>query len=237
MTEWSCIEAAECVSYVSEELASRGLISGWVSGEEVDSILTRCSSCRGRKPSVKKCRGWCLNFTEAKTLQFIPLDNGKGSLVQLAVRGFFDFRRKNPGVDSRDPLAGCSAMVTISDAMSGQLLIRHHVDLANQKQHGSVWHYQVEDLIANSRLDRPRIPALPIDFILFIELLLYNFANQSWGELRRTNPWRDWVKRSETLVLAAYAKRLELYRGQEAVADSWLAAQCNETSGWNPRPI
>jgi hypothetical protein len=47
--------------------------------------------------------------------------------------------------------------------------------------------------------------------------------------------WRSIIKNAEQLVLTHYFQRLGEYLNSPNRYDSWLAAQCNQTSGWNPR--
>ncbi len=143
----------------------------------------------------------------------------------------------------RAPVADATFPIELRKIANDELCARHHLDLANLDQPGPVWHLQLGGLAAGVQrhkelewLDVPRWPALPMDMILVLELAIYNFRNSDWLELRKTNPWRDIVKRSEQLMHRRYLERLKEYWDRQEAGDSWLAYQCNQTSDWNLRP-
>ena len=237
---WTCRDSLECVGFVGTELARRHLVVSWAGAENPESVVRICKSC-SRSDSPKKCKGWVVGFTGSRAVVLSPL-KVNGRQVQLRVEGFLDFRHtSSASAVDRLPCGMCTASMAVSDAFTGHVLARQHLDLANQGQVGSLWHLQAGGIYADEYenplewLDVPRWPATPTDFILLIELALYNFHWDTWNELRNTNPWQLWVKRSEAVVLSHYVEHLAEYQSRPSAHDSWLAAQCNLTSGWNPR--
>lgn len=141
------------------------------------------------------------------------------------------------------PAGKATYAIELRKAVDDVLCARQHLDLANPDQHGSVWHLQLGGLATGGLrhkelewLDVPRWPALPMDMILVLELVIYNFHNEDWLELRRMNPWRRIVKNSELLMHRCYFERFREYCNRREADDSWLAYQCNRTSSWKPRP-
>jgi hypothetical protein len=228
--DWCCPDAVDAFRFVNQTLIDLGLATASIG----DRAIRMCDSCRGNRPASRRCLGWALELRDSTILHLGPLEEPKGRLVRIEVGGFFDFRRASPGGWVDSPLKSSSASVRVIDASDDTPIVRHHVDLAAVGQPGPVWHYQAADL-GGGRLDVPRLPCAPLELMLLVELLLYNFAWEDWNSLRGTNPWRDWIKRSEALILPSWQVRLELYKTLGESIDSWLAAQCNVIGEWNPR--
>lgn len=239
---WSCLAAAECAVFVNETLRSQGLVDAWIYPESAGRVLTRCEPCNSRHPNPRRCLGWALNLRE-KPLEFLPRKLGDLT-VQVVCSGFFDFRRLRAARDTQmeaAPFRECSASVTIQSLTSADLS-RTHLDLANREQYGPVWHLQLGG--GRGTLARPyekevealRWPAAPMDFLLFVEVVLFNFYWSSWRELSDTAVWQEWIRRSEDLSLTHYWDHSASYRDRRSSYPSWLAAQCNRTSAWDPRP-
>jgi hypothetical protein len=241
---WNCGEAAECLTFVARELARRGLITGWVGADDVASILRRCRPCTRRR-NPNQCMGWELDFGDSKPLRFTPV-NLKEREISVTVTGRFSFQRthRDRWEDwKRQPMRECNLAIFLRDVRDNKPLTRQHLELASNDgsslQHGPVWHLQLGGVPLKGvlgRLEVPRWPSAPLDFMLLVDLVLFTFWFDHWKELRRQASWRRWVKRSEVLVLGHYHEWMNSYWTNPERHDSWLAAQCNQTSGWNPRP-
>jgi hypothetical protein len=241
--EWTCNEEVECIAYVSDLLRETGLTDYWIAKDSIaDNILTRCASCRAGRPHHKKCQGWQLSFRNATALLLKPMTHKSAHIFRVRVEGNFDTRRIgpkwSPWPTAPNQKANAAIFVT-SD--SGEILTRHHLDLSNPGQSGPVWHLQLSALPDDPTrtlewLDVPRWPVSPFDFVLVIELVIFTFAWDTWKDLRFRNPWRQWVQRSEALVLPHYIEAMNQYSDQPSRFASWLAVQCNQTGAINPRP-
>jgi hypothetical protein len=242
----NCRQAAEDLVEILSVLHERDLIKSPISDDIVRSSLVSCQPCRGKKPKSRKCLGWAGSFHETTAIE-IPFTIAKNGVV-ARVSGKFSFERRTASRKLAGwqfaPMASASFAIELRRAVNNDLCARHHIDLAELQQTGPVWHLQLGGLAAGEDrhkelgwLKVPRWPALPMDMILVLELAIYNFRHEVWLDLRETNPWRTIVKRSEDLMFDHYFKRLEGYRNQRDAGHSWLAHQCNLTSGWNPRPV
>ncbi len=241
---WSCGDAEECVLAINDVLRQEGLITSWVFPDSLFKVVARCAGCRRGNPNPRSCTGWRLTLRGTTALSFNPAEV-EGRFVAVSIEGQYDFRRSQPGRwDSwaRAPMQTCNSAVLVED-LEGNVITRQHLDLANTGQKGAMWHLQLGGLPGGGRerppyewFDVPRWPSHPHDFMLTVELVVYSFWWDTWNRIRETDPWRLWVKRAEDLVLAHYQERLALYWNARTDPDSWLAVQCNQIGGWDPRP-
>lgn len=243
-SDWTCLEAADCVAHVSGELFAREAAEYWLGRDAIiGNVLKACQACRSNRRVHKKCRGWVLSFRGATALRLRPRPIA-GHEFRVRLEGHFDVQRVP---DQRwqawhlAPMAASSAAIVVESA-EGDLLARTHLDLANPDQDGPTWHIQAGGLATAHEksplewLDQPRWPCAPMDFMLFVEFALYSFNWDVWNGLRSTNPWRRFVQKSEALVLDHYVERLNTYWNQRASQLSWLSEQCNRVGRFDPRP-
>lgn len=241
----SCAAAEEVVIFVAQELMRRGLIASWVDADTVSRVVTRCTGCRSKNRNPRNCTGWKVRFgRHAATLRFSPVAIDTRT-VELRLECDLDFSSKTPS-KTRDwcaaPLASCTVAVEVYEAGTDDLIVRQHLDLANIGQAGPAWHLQLGGKPARGEkpdtmwLKVPRWPASPTDFILIVEFILFSFYPEAWRAVSGTNPWQEHVKTAERLVLPQYVTRLNTYMNTLSTANSWLAAQANNSSDWNPRP-
>jgi hypothetical protein len=241
---WSCSRAEDRVAYIADVLLGRQLIERWVSKDDIGAVFDRCKSCRGRRPAAAKCCGWVISFRGPKALRFLPVEID-GRRVRVSLEGVFSFRRSAPA-DERSwtdgPLQTSNAYVIVEEEGSSQILTRQHLDLADFCQPGTVWHLQLGGYpgAAVERpkyawLDVPRWPAPPVDFVLFVELITFNFMWDSWRRIAEMGGWRESIQEAEDLALRHYYDRMTWYWNHRAGSNSWLAVQCNRTGDWNPR--
>lgn len=237
--QWHCGDAKECLLYVSDLLFSKGLIQPWAFPDTITKLLVACSACRQKHPG---CRGWVLQFRGDTAVEFMVTELAQHPL-RIKLEGSFDLRRdpvSNGEEFSAKPFNSCVAAIVLEDPETDTLIARHRVDLASRKAvREPVWHMQLGGLSPGHEkwryewLTLPRWPTLPIDFMMLMELALFNFAHDAWIELSGTSPWSNWVKRSETLALTHFKEHFDLYWNQRNAHDSWLSFQSVEY--WNPR--
>lgn len=231
--------------FVAQELVRQGVIASWVVADTPSRVVTRCHACRSNSPNPRKCTGWRIRFGRpATTLRFVPVAIDTHT-VDLRLECDLDFSSKTlskPRDWCAAPLANCTVAIEVYEAGTDDLIVRHHLDLANPGQAGPAWHLQLGGKPAQGKkpdtmwLKVPRWPSSPTDFILIVEFVLFSFYPEAWKRVSGTNPWREHVKTAERLVLTHYMRRLDTYMNTTSTANSWLAAQANNASDWNPRP-
>jgi hypothetical protein len=142
-------------------------------------------------------------------------------------------------------MASSVATLEIFDVTDESLLERHHIDLANRGQQGTVWHYQygghpaggIPDL-PTSWLEVPRWPIFPIDLTLLLEAISYNFFPVEWERLNESGEWLRLVCSAEELAVSHFAAHVTQHfsRAAEHRDRTWLSAQDDQSSGFDPRP-
>lgn len=243
---WTCHEAQQCILSINDTLREHDLLDSFIYEGQIHTILRTCSQCRSGSTNPRRCTGWKLEFRELSALRFVPVEIKEGHTVRVSVEGKFDFTRPSGGRFDRVwvpmPMRTSVSSIVVEE-LAGDLITRQHIDMANVGQPGPVWHLQLGGRPGLRRerpeyewLDVPRWPAHPLDFTLTVELAVFSFWWDKWNHLKDTNPWGLWIKRSEYLVLSHYFQRMQEYLARPSSLKSWLAFQCNQISGWNPRP-
>lgn len=208
----------------------------------LERSVHRCSTCARDRPA-KFCTGWATTI-DATVATFAPVRVKGGTMVQLEMSAKIAHNRARPaaaGEWESAPMKACDVALEILD-MSGGLLERHHVDLANTAQEGPVWHLQYG---GNSRnhpqpptrwLDPPRWPVPPADIALMVETVAFNFYHEKWRQLNENGSWLRAVKTAEDLTMRHYITRLteHFQRRADDREQTWLAMQDNAI--WDPRP-
>lgn len=238
----TCHAVKQCILAANDALIRADAIVAWIYPAQLSpGILRMCDQCRANSGSnPRNCTGWHFNFRGRFALEFNPVQI-KGHNVKVSLEGQYSTQRTTSSDWLTAPFSISNSTVAVKDEQD-TLLTRQHLDLAERQQGAPVWHLQLGGLPHGDErpryewLDVPRWPTYPLDFMLTIELVLFSFMPEKWAQLNRTEPWKTWVQRSETLILSHYYERLRTYWNQRSSAPSWLAAQCNTTSQWNPRP-
>lgn len=233
---WTCDEASICVDAVVSQLARSNVLMRYVS-LTTERALARCGSCRRGRGRPQRCTGWDLRVDPPLTFRQVDM---RGTALRVELSGVFRYSRSTAAgwVDWKErPLSECSAAISVVH-VEDDSRARNHLDLANRGQAGTVWHLQ----LGGGSIDKAprwatylRWPALPLDFALACELILFNFYPDEWIKVRGGNPWREWIQRSENLVLSHYRDRFTDYWDRRDRLASWLSAQCNQTANWDPR--
>lgn len=232
---WSCNAARDCLLYVTEELAQRGLLTPTVFPDTVDNVVRRCQSCRASSPKVKACTGWLLMLRDTSELVFSDVEV-HGRNVRVVLTGLIDRRMKSSAEYGRAP---ARSTVAIAVLVGSDIATRQHIDFAEREQCAPAWHLQLGGLPGQlgpkgdfEWLDIPRWPAQPMDLMLAIELVLYSLRYETWRQLTDDRTWNEWLKRSESLTLRPYFERLSDYWNQRHTVPTWLYAQCNRRTPW-----
>lgn len=232
----TCQEAEGNLVGILSELLSRDIIRT-PHQDRLTRAFTKCLSCR---KSRRKCLGWDLSLKDDTAIEFRDFEIRRRR-VFARLEGVFSTVRSRPSRRLDDwnsqPCGASSCAIVVLELANGGVIARHHHDLANQGQHGPVWHLQMGGgSTSNHQFDIPRWPAVPMDPVLVIELAVYSFFRETWESLRSSNPWRHIIRRSEGLLLPHYYTRLREYCDGSPDAHSWLEYQCNVTGSWDPRP-
>lgn len=242
----TCALARHSALSLGNMLRERELIDHWLDGTSIDQCFQMCSACRKArgaqtaKPN-KHCQGWKFAFRGRTALKFRPT-KVEGREYSVTLTAIHDCLRDAKKDWEQFPMNACSPAVEVRD-LAGTLLTRQHVDLANPKQPGPVWHLQLGGLPSERKgkhalehLDVPRWPCMPLDFVLAAELILHSFYHDEWRELSESASWRKLIDDSESHMLGHYVSKIASYWDQRSSHASWLSAQCNTSSSWNPRP-
>jgi hypothetical protein len=237
---WSCKWASDHISFVRSELGRLRLLRYWGVPDGGGPCLNRCVGCRNNH---NYCKGWRFSFSGPNAMRFTPTRLRRGTTVNVVFEGDFNFQREAVPTRPEDWTSKPARSMTtaiVLETEAGQPITRQHLDLANPGQPGPLWHLQLGGVpmkgTALTGIDVPRWPGWPVDFLLMVELVLFNFFPAQWVEAQRSPAWKAALQQSEKLVLSHYIARYQHYRRAEPSHPSWLGAQCGVTSGWNPRP-
>lgn len=239
---YSCKQATTRVVSLFTALGEHHLLTFTPERALLEGTVRRCASCdRGR--AAKHCTGW-VTKVDPTIATFAPVKVKGGCQVQPALYCTISYTRSKPAVSSqwRDtPMATCDLALHILD-LSGRLLERHHIDLANRHQEGPTWHLQYggnppdHPKPETHWLDPPRWAVPPFDLALMLETVAFNFYYDKWRDLNEHGEWLRAVKAAEDLSIRHYAERLSAHflRKPDDRSETWLAMQDNAI--WDPRP-
>ncbi|MDP8942554.1 MAG: hypothetical protein M3N16_00285 [Actinomycetota bacterium] len=239
---YACNAASKQLVALFGALGEQGILGFTPERALLERSIQRCSTCARDRPA-KFCTGW-ITTIDPSVATFAPVRVKGGRMVQPELAATIDYSRAQPGVAEdweAAPMQACVLALEILDT-SGELLERHHIDLANALQDGPAWHLQYG---GNSRnfpkpktqwLGPPRWAVPPADLALMLETVAFNFYYHKWQELNGDGNWLRAVKRAEDLSMRHYVERLAQHfrRESDDRQQTWLAMQDNAT--WDPRP-
>jgi hypothetical protein len=239
---YTCSSATKQLVALFATLGEYGLLSFTPERALLERCVQRCSAC-ARDLQPKFCTGWVTTI-DPTVATFAPVRTKSGPMVRPELFASIAHTREHPSAAEEwetTPMRECVIALEIL-GMSGELLERHHVDLANVGQEGPTWHLQYG---GNSRnlpkpktewLDLPRWPVPPVDLALMLETLAFNFYHDKWQALNENGSWLRAVKAAEELSMRHYVSRLSEHfrRMPDDREQTWLAMQDNAT--WDPRP-
>lgn len=239
----SCHSTHECVKYVHNVLHREKLVQHWFTLDKVwGGILIPCKGC-DRGDRRRRCQGWRLAF-RAENALWLATTDVRGREVHAVLEAEFDVQRPDGWREKweRAPMNKCSTAINLYKPDGSTLLTRQHLDLSNPGQPGPIWHVQLggkgsdEDKDWVRTVASLRWPALPMDFMLFVELALFLFKWEAWRDLQAQTQWRRYVRSSEQFVLSHYLAALQHHWQVPTSPTSWLGVQCSQTGSLNPRP-
>lgn len=239
---YACNAATKQLVAMFIALGEHGLLTFTPERALLERCIQRCRKC-GQGQPPKFCTGW-VTTVDPSVATFAPVSVKGGPMVQPELFAKIGTTRSRPGAAEdweSAPMQACVVALEVLD-MSGELLERHHVDLANVGQDGPAWHLQYG---GNSRnlpkpntrwLDPPRWPVPPADLALMLEAVAFNFYYDKWQGLNENGTWLRAVKAAEDLSMRHYVARLSEHfrRGPDDREQTWLAMQDN--ANWDPRP-
>lgn len=241
---YTCDRATKQLTRVVRLLAAQGILQVAPDEGLIHQCVRRCTPCR-RGKGPRRCCGW-QTVVERGLLALGPVSYGGRPALRLDVSADCSYQRSQPARAEewrKRPVGRSTVVVEIFEIESDELLERHHVDLANPRQLGTVWHLQyggnpsgaVEDL-PTSWLKEPRWPIGPIDVTLLLELLTYNFFPAQWDELNGEGEWLRLIWTAEDLLVSHYAHHIKAHfeRAADLRQGTWLAEQDN--ARFSPRP-
>lgn len=242
MPTYTCGTARNDLRGLFDLLTSHGVLISQVHQGWLDQMISTCAPCGRNRPS--KCLGWEVEVAPATPLEFAPTTY-RGRLVRVDLCARSDFRRssaeKDAGWEAR-PTAQSSVALNIFIDDSSDPVERHHVDLAEPRQSGPLWHLQAGgnpsgyEKFGTTWLKVPRWPLPPADLTLVCEIVVMNFFEDSWQRLSEDGRWVNLVQRAEDLLLTGYSSHLSRYltHGRAGSRDStWLSMQTEDR--WSTR--
>ena len=149
----TCNRAEDDLDGVLSELRRRGLLKTPDQGMMARG-LRKCQSCQKKsKKKRKNCLGWHLELRGVTAVEFQHC-NVDGRRVFVTVQGVFSTERSDPENWKMRPCCTSSCAIEVREFQTGDLIERHHHDLANPKQPGPLWHLQLGGAPAKNRLAR-----------------------------------------------------------------------------------
>lgn len=242
--DYTCHRATKQLGQAVRLLAAHGILQVAPDEGLIRQCVRRCSACE-RDKGAKRCLGW-QTVVDRGVLALGPVTYVGQSPLRLEVSATCSFQRSAPARADKwrkRPVASSTVVLEIFDIESDGLLERHHLDLANRDQRGTAWHLQyggnptagVPDL-PTSWLREPRWPVAPVDLILLLELVAYNFFPDAWARLNEDGEWLHLIWAVEDLLVSHYARFIDAHFACRADLreGTWLGVQDN--SRFDPRP-
>lgn len=239
---YACKPATAQLITIFDALGRHGVLNYPPERALVEQKIRPCPTCL-KGLAAKHCTGW-VTVIEPDVATFAPVQLKGGPFVQLEVFAKLDYTRSSPGEAEAweaTPVGACDLALQVLD-LKGELLERHHIDLANLGQPGPTWHLQFGGNPANHPkpethwIDPPRWAIPPADVALMLEAVAFNFYPEKWEGLNTDGDWLRAVTAAEDLCLRHYLLRLSEHLNQrrDNRSQTWLSAQDN--TEWNPRP-
>jgi hypothetical protein len=185
---------------------------GWLK-----AMVSECRACS--KQLTRSCQGWRVVVDPARPIQFSTAEY-RGHFVRVDLSVASSFERAKPGREAEweaAPVAASTVALTVFVDGADDPAERHHLDFAEASQPGPLWHLQTggnppgQSKFETSWLKIPRWPIAPADIVLACEVVLMNFFESDWNELRGDGLWTNLVQRSEDLLLSGYQRHLASY--------------------------
>lgn len=245
MTNYTCERARQQMLRVVDGLKQARVINRPPSVEQIHRMTRGCEPCTtGAKPG--ECLGWRIVVPPEEPIVLGPFAD-KGTAVKLRLSCDVSYARsaaQGPDDWRLYPVSEANVGVEVWDKHESVALTRHHVDLGNPRQHGPVWHLQAGGRgFGDIRLDMPRWVTMPLDLVLTIDLMVYNYNHGAWRGLQKNGTYRGAVLVSEELLQSAWIQKVREWTAKPAIDRSvtLLRALDNETLQgweplWNPRP-
>ncbi len=241
---YTCDRAQKELIDVIRLVGETGVLQLTPNAGVIHQCVEKCGPCE-RQKGPKRCLGWRI-AVERGILWFGPASTPGHPPIRISLSVKCSFRRSEPGREDRweeKPLACSVATVEIFDVERDELVERYHLDLANSKQAGSIWHLQYGGNPADgvpslptSWLKPPRWPLPPMDLTLMIEFLLYSFFPAEWKKLSNSGEWLGLIRRAEQLVVSHFAKRMGEHFAGNGDGPTWLMVQDNEEGDFHSKP-
>lgn len=219
-----------------------GVLQSYVHFAWLTAMVSECQACS--KQVTRSCQGWRVMVDPAQPIQFSTAEyRGHSVRVDLSVESSFE--RAKAGREEEweaAPVAASTVALTLFVDGADDPAERHHLDFAETDQPGPLWHLQAGGnppgyaKFETTWLKIPRWPIPPADLVLACEVVLMNFFENDWNELRENGLWTNLVQRSEDLLLTGYQRHLSTYLALGKAGQrngTWLDMQCEHN--WQSR--
>lgn len=175
---------------------------------------------QGKRPD------WKYSLTPTDPLRFISVNTKKARNIQPVLWTTLCVRKApQEGIKGH-----FSELVSILELHSdGAVLDRWHVDLANDKQEGPLFHLQHgghssgnTSRHSESKLSIPRWMHPPMDIILISELVVANFFPDQWNRLKKNPTWVRLVREAESYCYEDYFTAIGKHYSDTSVKTTML---------------
>lgn len=156
----------------------------------------------------KKNPAWNYSITPTDPIRFSPVATKKTDYVQPSLQVALGVTGGH-----ENGIKGYFSLLntTLEIHSEGRLIDRWHVDLANEGQAGPVFHLQHGGHSSGSTMRQteeilsvPRWMHPPMDLVLACELVVANFFQKTWLQLRKDPKWMSLVREAETFCYTDY---------------------------------
>lgn len=197
-------EMAEALRRTGKALKNSNLITS-------DSVFYDLARILGTNDNQQ----WEYATEEARPIEFTPIRNNQvGADIRPRIYAAISVQKSESGGVRFKRLD--LAVVIVND--EGNVLIKHHIDLANAKedgfQEGPIFHLQFGGHTPKSSrgfevpIKEPRWLCIPLDLVLLCEVIVANFYPDAWESLKGQPGWYEPIIASQGFCMAPFVNEL-----------------------------
>jgi len=217
----SATKMAQRLRQLSSLLMNEDLIES----DSVSAFQRAASALDGQKLNPS----WKYSITQTDPIRFCPVNTKKVKHVRPILQVKLGV---NPIQNLSNGMKGYFSELNTTLELyseSDELLDRWHVDLSNEDQEGPVFHLQHGGHSSGSstrnteeKLSVPRWVHPPMDIVLTCELVVANFFQKKWLELRENPTWTALVRDAESYCYTDYVKFFDTHYSDQSRKETML---------------
>ena len=205
-----CGAARQNLARYLDLLARQRVFETPILPHEARGFVEFCGPCNGDK-GQSSCLGWRINVPQDRPISLGKFVEKKRA-INIRVAAKHDYMRpiaQDSAAWRERPSQNANITIGVWDVSGKEVqLARHHFDLANPKQHGSVWHLQQGGNGFGDGLETPRWTTIPMDLVLTLDLIVYNYAHDRWVKLQSDGSYVSAIIEAEDLVQSAWVRSI-----------------------------